>query len=72
MLATFSTTLNELEHNPDVIERQLAHAERNKVRAVYNCAQYLTGRKKMMQAWTDYLDTLKAGGSVVALRQPMG
>ncbi|MGH9625374.1 MAG: integrase, partial [Bryobacteraceae bacterium] len=46
---------------PDVIELQLAHAERNKVRAAYNKAQRLAERKKMMQAWSDYLDGLKAG-----------
>ncbi len=41
---------------PDVIERQLAHTERNKVRAAYNHAQYLPERRKMMQWWADYLD----------------
>ena len=40
----------------DVIERQLAHCERNKVRAAYNHAQYLPERRKMMQWWADYLD----------------
>lgn len=52
-----STTLNEtLEYPPDVIERQLAHRERNKVRAAYNRAQYLKQRTEMMQAWSDYID----------------
>jgi hypothetical protein len=41
---------------PDVIERQLAHCEHNKVRAAYNHAQYLPDRRKMMQWWADYLD----------------
>ena len=41
---------------PDVIERQLAHGERNSVRAAYNHAQYLPERRKMMQWWADYLD----------------
>jgi integrase len=54
--ATASTILNENGFMPDVIERQLAHAERNKVRAAYNHAQYLTERRKMMQWWADYLD----------------
>lgn len=57
--AMASTRLNELGWAPDVIERQLAHAERNKVRAAYNRAQYLAERRKMMQAWADYLDTLR-------------
>jgi len=56
-----STRLNEMgEWNPDAIERQLAHAERNAVRAAYNQAQHLKERVEMMQAWADYLDTLKA------------
>jgi integrase len=54
--ATASTILNESGFKPDVIERQLAHAERNKVRASYNHAQYLPERKEMMQWWGDYLE----------------
>jgi integrase len=57
-----------------VIERQLAHAERNKVRAAYNRAQYMAERRTMMAAWADYLegdylDTLRDGAvNVVPLR----
>jgi integrase len=54
--ATASTILNENGFAPDVIERQLAHSERDKVRAAYNHAQYLPERRKMMQWWADYLD----------------
>jgi len=54
-----STCLNEQGWHPDLIELQLAHAERNKVRAAYNKAQRLEDRRKMMQAWADYLDGLK-------------
>jgi integrase len=54
--ATASTILNENGFVPDVIERQLAHSERNHVRAAYNHAQYLPERRKMMQWWADYLD----------------
>jgi len=54
--ATASTILNEHGYNADVIERQLAHVERNKVRAAYNHAEYLPERRKMMQWWADYLD----------------
>ncbi len=54
--ATASTLLNEQGFAPDVIERQLAHCERNKVRAAYNHAQHLPERGKMMQWWADYLD----------------
>lgn len=54
--STASTVLNEYEFRPDVIERQLAHGDRNRVRATYNHAQYLSERRKMMQWWADYLD----------------
>ncbi|HXG96918.1 MAG TPA: site-specific integrase, partial [Gemmatimonadales bacterium] len=54
-----STLLNEQGFSPDVIELQLAHSERNKVRAAYNKAQRLLERRKMMQAWADYLDALR-------------
>lgn len=54
--ATASTILNEMGYRPDVIERQLAHAERDKVRASYNHAEYMHERKAMMQAWADLLD----------------
>ena len=53
--STASTILNEHGFMPDVIERQLAHCERNKVRAAYNHAQYLRERRKMMQWWGNYL-----------------
>jgi integrase len=67
-----STLLNEQGWHPDLIELQLAHAERNKVRAAYNRAQRLDERRKMMQAWADYLDGLRSGGNVVPLRQLSG
>ena len=54
-----STILNENEFPSDAIERQLAHGERNNVRAAYNHAQYLSDRRKMMQWWADYIDRLK-------------
>jgi integrase len=62
--ATASTTLNEMGFHPDVIERQLAHQERNAVRAAYNRAEYLSDRRAMMNHWADYLDAL-AGLNVV-------
>jgi len=63
--AMASTRLNEMGWTPDVIERQLAHAERNKVRAAYNRAQYLDDRTRMMQAWADYLDGVRADASLI-------
>ncbi len=56
--ATASTILNENNFKPDIIERQLAHVERNKVRAAYNHAQYMKERRTMMQWWADYLDSI--------------
>ena len=56
-----STLLNEQGWNRDAIERQLAHAERNSVRAAYNYAEFMPERKRMMQAWADYLDGIKVG-----------
>jgi len=65
-----ATRLNEMGWRADAIERQLAHAESNKVRDAYtSAAQYLDERKKMMQAWSDYLDKLRRGASVIALER---
>ncbi|KGK58897.1 MULTISPECIES: integrase arm-type DNA-binding domain-containing protein [Xanthomonas] len=61
--ATASTFLNEMGFRADVIERQLAHAERNKVRASYNQAEYLQERVAMMQAWASFLDSLRTQGT---------
>jgi hypothetical protein len=52
-----------------VIERQLAHTEKNAVRAAYHRSQYLQERRTMMQAWADYLDAQRDKGSkIVAFR----
>jgi integrase len=59
-----STLLHEQGWNHQAIERQLAHAERNAVSAAYNFAEHLPERRKMMQAWADYLDMLKWDGEV--------
>ena len=62
-----STLLNEQGWNRDAIERQLAHAERDGVRAAYNFAEYLPERRKMMQAWANYLDQLREGAQIIPL-----
>lgn len=67
--STASTVLNEAGFRPDVIERQLAHAERNKVRAAYNHSQYLAERSEMVQWWADYLDDQRAGEKVVSIHR---
>ena len=56
--ATASTILNEAGYRPDVIERQLAHKERNQVRASYNQAEYLDERRVMMQQWANMVDDM--------------
>jgi integrase len=63
--ALASTILNEHGFRPDVIERQLAHAERNKVRAAYNHAQYLPERREMMQWWGDYISGLASENKII-------
>lgn len=65
-----ASRLNEMGWNADAIERQLAHAESNKVREAYtHAAQYLDERTRMMQAWADYLDGLRAGGDVLPFKR---
>ena len=68
-----STLLNEHGWSADAIERQLAHKAQG-VRAVYNLAEYLPERRRMMQAWADYLDALRTaqpGGTLPELRAPV-
>jgi integrase len=59
--AMASTCLNEQGYPPDIIELQLAHSERNEVRAAYNRAKRIPERRAMMQSWADYLEKLRAG-----------
>lgn len=63
-----STLLIEQGWNRDAIERQLAYAERNGVRAAYNHAEFMPERKKMMQAWADYLEGIKSGAKIIPIR----
>ncbi len=66
--ATASSILNETGFNPDAIERQLAHKERNSVRAAYTYhARYLDERRTMMQWWADYLDEMRVSGKVIPI-----
>ena len=58
--AMATTILNENGFNENWIERQMAHAERSKVQAAYNYAEYLPDRRRMMQWYADYLDKLRA------------
>jgi integrase len=66
--ATASSILNESGFNPDAIERQLSHMERNGVRAAYtHHARYIEERREMMQWWADYLTCQRTKGSVTPI-----
>lgn len=56
-----STLLHEQGFPSHLIEKQLSHSDRNRIRAVYNYAEYLPERRNMMQSWADYLDQLAEG-----------
>ena len=56
-----STTLNEKDFAPDVIESALAHTDRNQVRKAYNRAKYLDQRREMMQWWSDFISESSRG-----------
>jgi len=58
-----STILNEQGYPADAIEKQLAHNPSNKIRGIYNRAEYLPERRRIMQDWADYLDGLRTGES---------
>ncbi|MGP5211452.1 tyrosine-type recombinase/integrase [Psychrobacter alimentarius] len=60
-----STNLNELGYMGDAIEKQMAHDKKSSIRAVYNHAQHLEERRKIMQVWADFLDLLRDQGEVV-------
>jgi integrase len=64
----FSTCANEAGWNSDVIEKQLAHEERDEVRNAYNRAQWLAKRTRLMQWWADQLDKLRKGADVLPIK----
>jgi integrase len=57
--ATFSTIANEEGFNGDVIEKALAHEQRNRVRAAYHRSEYLEQRRELMQWWGDLLQGME-------------
>jgi integrase len=67
--ALASTILNESGFRPDVIERQLAHAERNKIRAAYHRSEYLEERQKMMDWWGACIESMANEQKVVLFRR---
>ena len=62
--AAASTLLNEQDWSSDLIELQLAHAPKDRIRAAYNRSVRIDERRKMMQHWADYLDRLRLGSEV--------
>ncbi|EHL2773218.1 tyrosine-type recombinase/integrase [Salmonella enterica subsp. enterica serovar Hvittingfoss] len=62
---TMSTILHEQGYNTAWIETQLAHVDKNSIRGTYNHAQYLDGRREMLQWYADYMDALEHGENVV-------
>lgn len=64
--ATFSTWANERGYRPDAIEKQLAHAPRDAVRAAYDKSLLIEERRKMMQDWADWLSTLESENVIPA------
>lgn len=68
MRTLFSTCANEAGWNGDLIEKQLAHEERDDVRAAYNRAKHVSERAKLMQWWADHLDKLRAGAEVIPFK----
>ncbi|EAU0279819.1 DUF4102 domain-containing protein [Salmonella enterica] len=62
---TMSTILHEQGYNTAWIETQLAHVDKNSIRGTYNHAQYLDGRREMLQWYADYMDVLEHGENVV-------
>jgi hypothetical protein len=68
MRTLFSTCANEAGWSGDIIEKQLAHEERDEVRAAYNRAQHLVERAKLMQWYADHLDKLRDGADVIPFK----
>ena len=62
---TMSTILHEQGYNSAWVETQLAHVDKNSIRGTYNHAQYLDGRREMLQWYADYMDALESGDNVV-------
>lgn len=70
--ATFSTIANESGFDGDVIEKALAHEERNRVRAAYHRSEYIEQRRKLMQWWANYLDQLEMGAEIIPIGKAAG
>lgn len=68
MRTLFSTSANEAGHRGDVIERQLAHEERDDVRGAYNRAEYMAERRRLMTWWGERVDSMRRGAEVIPFK----
>jgi integrase len=62
-----STRLHDLGYTSGDVELQLAHADKNKVRSIYNRSERIKERTRMMQEWSDHVDVLRVGGNIVSI-----
>jgi len=67
--ATFSTIANESGFEGDVIEKALAHEQRNQVRAAYHRSEYIEQRRELMQWWADLLQQMEYGAEIIPIKQ---
>lgn len=67
--STFSTWANETGYDFDVIEKTLAHVDRNAVRAAYNSATYVEKRRQLLQDWADLIDAKREGANIIPIRR---
>ena len=67
--STFSTWANETGYDFDVIEKTLAHVDRNAVRAAYNSATYVEKRRQLLQDWADLLDAKREGANIIPIHR---
>ena len=64
-----TTRRKKRRRRDEVVRRQLGKGDKNKIRGIYNCAAYWAGRARLMQRWTDRLDSLRDGAPAVPLRR---
>lgn len=67
--STFSTWANETGYDFDVIEKTLAHVDRNAVRAAYNSATYVEKRRQLLQDWADLIDAKREGANIIPIHR---
>lgn len=69
---TMSTTLHEQGYRSEWVETQLAHVDKNSIRGTYNHAQYLEGRREMLQWYADHLDISSCSAAETSIEDGEG